>query len=32
MSYALFAVNAKTDEQAWDILEEYYEVNKYVCS
>ena len=23
MSYALFAVNAKTDEQAWDILEEY---------
>lgn len=32
MSYALFAVNAKTDEQAWNELEEYYEVHKYVCS
>lgn len=32
MSYALFAVNAKTDEQAWSKLEEYYEVHKHVCS
>ena len=32
MSYALFAVNAKSDEDAWDILEDYFEVHKYVCT
>ena len=31
-NYALFAVTAKTDDEAWEAIAEYYEVEKFVCS